>query len=279
MSAVELYEQPPEGDVTAHVAESLFSLARGLARLDERLTAQTLVKIWLGALRTAGVKAKNAIKWEHGHVTSYPFVIEMPCPHEHRSEDRRSLASVRLLVEDNGMAGRDLDSPCIECTDEVLTTWLLTCPRCDGGESWEDHDYCEAPFDFVLAEFTRRDRVAWARWWVEHTAEATAALRDRAEPWDYWPAGWSMDRVVEWHLQGARRVLDHVVVDLVTASDWTAESAADWLDKQTNDAGKMLVPISASQRAAWSAVQALPNRPPKNTVEAAQTIRKSRATP
>jgi hypothetical protein len=266
-----------------------------LHRSGERLTSQILVKAWLTGLKAAGIKADNVKVWERGrkYPTVMPFVIEFSCPHDHRSADRRSLASVRLLIEDDGWASLDEDSPCPECTLAVLETWLLTCPRCEAGEDSPTHRPGHAlnhsrrvaadgsvevygstsPLSFLLFEFEHLRSLAEARWWVDHTAEAIEELRRR-----YQEPGVIFDPapLAEHMLTRAHRRLDQIAVPALVAITWTPEAAADWLDRQTTAEGKPLVPVRASQRAAWDAVQPLTDRPPKNTIEAAQTLRKSR---
>jgi hypothetical protein len=279
------------------LASPISDWARHLRLIGETLTDQMIVSVWIAGLRATGIKAEKVKVWERGrnYPTVMPFVIEFPCPFEHRTADRRGLATVRLLIEDDGWASVDPDSPCEHCSIGVLEAWLLTCPRCEAGEESArhevDHDLHQyeslvdgqrelfdstAPLAFVLAEFRRLQVVAWARWWVEHTTEAVDALRQFREPWDYRLPSQSVGAAARGHLAAARRILDRVGVTPVASQEWTVEGAADWLDRQVSGGGTVLVPVKASQRAAWAAVEALPNRPPKNTIEAAQSLRKSR---
>lgn len=89
-----------------------------------------------------------------------PFVFELPCPFEHRTEDRRNYAKVRLLIEEDGLPGLDDDSP----------RPRLRCPP-------SRMVFPDLPsVAWVVTEFARPARVAEARWWVERTEVAAESI-------------------------------------------------------------------------------------------------------
>jgi hypothetical protein len=170
-----------------------------MSKLRRRLTARSVVDVWLAGLRAAGVDAHRAKEWAgRKYPTELPYVIELPCPYDHRTEDRRSTASVRLIVEDDGWVSFDPDSSCPTCNVDFLEAWLLLCPRCYDGDESPEHvrhgsnpliQYLNAsirpgeppgligsvaPIAFVLTEFERIRAVVEATWWMEHTEEASA---------------------------------------------------------------------------------------------------------
>ncbi|MGN6204113.1 hypothetical protein [Humibacter sp.] len=194
-------------------ATSLVRWAATESKLQQMLLPTALVDVWIRGLHAAGVNANHAKEWGRSKWPSeLPFVIEFPCPYGHRSTDKRRLATVRLLIEDNGWPVLDKESECGWCGADVLEEWLMLCPRCvagdqspehlsaghldmEGDTEWdelgiepEDDDYrslwlqstgdsvlgSTAPLAFVLTEMNRRAMVAEATWWVAHSEEAKA---------------------------------------------------------------------------------------------------------
>lgn len=253
---------------------------------ERRLTASMLTETWIAALRAAGYsKARKGWDGYGASTRTLPFVIDLPCPFEHRTADRRNLAHLRLIVEDTGWVTVDPDSACEGCCPDLIERWLLTCPRCEADETSRRHQLghglrhgfdpafgvigSTAPLSFVLDQVLRLRDEAEAFAWLEFP-EAAAAH------WNQVNADARMvadaDRVAE-RREWARRVLGAATKrPAVTASAaMTTDEAAAWLDKHE-------VPPTASQREALRLTHGLPGRPAKNTIEAAQSLRKSRAT-
>jgi len=279
-------EEAPE-----EFSEALTEWARAQRRLREPLRPHMLTDAWI-----AGLVAGTRLKVEHGKAWAgkysrpLPFVIEMPCPFDHRTEDHRDYAKVRLIMEDDGWVTLDPDSPCPKCTEGVLERWALTCPRCEAGEDHEMHYPDHGPLDVlalydgisadydrnadgfdaspvahVMREFVRLGRVAAARWWLEHTEEAARSI----------PRGVT-DRqaFVSERLEWARGVIDSIPKKTRKAVSskpvMTAESGADWLDAQGIPSG--------GEKATWALVKDMPGCPAQSVIFAAVKVRKSRAT-
>ncbi|WP_062465587.1 hypothetical protein [Demequina maris] len=240
-----------------------------------------IVAAWLAGLRAAGINADLAKQWSRGskYPKTLPLVIEFECPFEHRTEDRHDFAKVWLLIEDDGWPRHDPASPCPTCTDEDLERWLLNCPACDAGEDSGTHlpnheaIFSESdcsPVGWVMYELETLADQAHAEWWGHHPHEARAQFLLDHEG----------ERLVEERADRMmaiyrERVTTTVVVDLSKAKPkWTPDDAADWLDGLRGDDGEPLVPLGATARQTWALVQDLAGRPPKNTVEAAQTLRR-----
>lgn len=281
-------------------------------KMNRWLTAEMLANAWIAGLAAAGVKAEHGKVWVRGskYPVKSPFVIEFACPMGHRTEDKRFYATVQLLVEDDGWVSLDVDSQCPDCTIHALERWLLTCPRCEAGDTSPEHLDADAPYDdehplhqghysdgsvigstaplaYVLTELQSLRLVAEAQWWVNHTEDATEWWRQVVAR--IGASGAYASPAVQ--LELARHTLERDVARRgrslpITGSptrtsqdsegqrsiEWTDESAADWLDALSAPD----VPSKSTVRAVWALVKDLPGRPPKNRVESAQTLRKSR---
>jgi hypothetical protein len=285
-------------------------LRNARARIQGRLDAKEITDIWIAGFKAAGVAAKRGTRWTGKFSVPLPFVIEIPCPYGHRTEDRRDYAKVQLIVEDDGWLSFDPANSCERCTQEPLEEWLLNCPRCESGDDdsqwhksahpkgaghWTERDRDGvvgivgdvSPLSFVIAEFESMWALAEAKHWVEHTEEAAATDRQS------WLAMWEdrsgrrvtpqreeiIKSFAEWKLKGAQRLLSRTVPKVSNTTrrrEWTSEAALKWLEQARDTDGNLVVPPSTSGAAAWRAVDAIPGRPPKRFVEAAQQQRKSR---
>lgn len=271
-------------------------------KADAQLTVLQVVKAWVAGLREAGVKAANAREWSRGskaYPIELPFVIEFDCPYGHRTEDRRRRATVRVIVEDNGWITFDEQSTCEQCDLSTIEWWLLSCPRCERGDRgvWHrtaDHELSHkrgrlsngetgvvgstSPLSFVVGEFERLGRIAEARWWIGHTEAAAQALR-ADDGWAYTEEG--LEERIATKIVNSTRLLASISAAPSSAASapregWTDESAAQWLDNQKGPNGQLVVAGSASQREAWRLAETIAGHPPKNVIERAQTLRKSR---
>ncbi|KJL26208.1 hypothetical protein RL72_01143 [Microbacterium azadirachtae] len=250
------------------------------------LSLTMIVDAWIDALKAAGFpKARKAWEGYGSSTRTLPLVIDIPCPFEHRTPDRRNFAHVRMIVEDTAWLSVDPDSPCEYCTPDVIERLLLTCPRCEADENSPRHRPghglrhsfdprlgvvgSTAPISFVLDAFLRlqveAEATAWLQapdaalaWWVQVNDDtlltASEVLAERRE----WARG----------ILGAA---PRKVVASSGAAAMTEDEAVTWLDKNE-------IPPTASQREAWRLSAGLPGRPAKNTIEAAQTRRKRGAT-
>ena len=285
------------------IALPLYRWSLYLRRGGEQLTASMLVDAWVAGLRSGGVKAGQAKVWTRGAKFSYPtvlpFVIEFECPYGHRTEDRRRLGTVRLIVEDDGWVTLDVESTCASCDAAAVESWLLTCPRCEAGieDVWHHRTHglelifarvrdsatpgyfgSTAPLSFVLDQFEKMGQLAEARWWSEHTDEAVAQY--------YRDSGQTPSEVVSSYLAEklahSRKIIARAmrqsakVVGKSPKPAWTKETAAEWLDQRKTETGAMLVLENAGQRDMWRAIDSIEGRPPKNIAEQAQTLRKQR---
>ncbi|WP_345803022.1 hypothetical protein AAIB33_08050 [Microbacterium sp. AZCO] len=127
-------EKPGYETIERLVGEDVARLGHYRRRLGRPMVPSEMTLVWIEALKAAGVtKATLARATAEGRKwpDALPFVVEMPCPFEHRTEDRRALASTWLLIEENGMAVLDGASPCSHCTQPDIREWLLTCPICE----------------------------------------------------------------------------------------------------------------------------------------------------
>ena len=248
------------------------------------IASPMLTEVWIAGFRSAGLDAKHGTAWSGG-AKGYPkplaFVIEFACPFGHRSRDERDTARVRVIVLDGGWIKRDPDSPCPECTAEVLERWLLACPRCavgdDSGEHFENDGGEEYHIDFsplshVTGEFIRLHQIAEARWWVEHTEEAVAeAEANEAEFQARYPDVPRLPSLfrqqIEWRLAGARQALEQVVLDRPSRAvqandDWSPPVLRKWLADRGVDP-------SQGVQAIWAQVRGMKgSRPPRAAVEA-----------
>jgi hypothetical protein len=278
---------------------TIYGWQDSLGRIGLAVTALLLADVWQEGLKAAGTNAHRAKAWSAGktYPSELPFVIEFQCPHGHRTDDRRRIASVRVLVEDDGWVSVDLYNDdtaegkskrqalaqCTHCGPSVVTKWLVTCPGCaNGDEHYEHPSELKSPLAYVVSAMIARASMAEARWWLDNPEEARAeyALAVRRN------SGWfegsdeererHVERMVEAKETWALRRLEIDLTPVPARALWTDESAAEWLDQQTDRDGGVLVPNTASQRQAWTAVEKIPGRPPKNRVEAAQTLRKAR---
>lgn len=297
MSEVEQGAVSYEVVMPEEVEDVLWSLGQAFWRLRETLRPHRMTEAWIAGLVAAGYKAGAAKEWGSGKFPrALPFVIEMECPFGHRTEDRRDYAKVRLIIEDNGWWSLDPKSPCPRCTPTDVERWLLTCARCEAGEDCERHypahspldvtggydlpdaevDYDDsgrgfdaAPLAWVLREFLRLAKIAYARWWIERTDEAAeVSLMDRRVSDDY------RQRYISNQLASAREVLGAVPQRgrrAVEAPKRTTAEVGAWLDEYG-------VPTDATVRQAWELVKAVPGRPAKNAIEAALSARKSSGT-
>lgn len=292
---------------TGIAQDAIFAWAMDLHRLRRRLTPPMLTDCWIDGLKAAGVRARNAKVWRGKYQVDLPLVIEFPCPFWHRTEDRRDIARVLLLIEDDGWVTLDADSPCPMCDPDVLERWLLTCPRCEADEDTPEHDpahdsfaqqrnvtvvWCGgesdaaddcgdlgpfevvddvSPYAFVLYEFQRRKAEAWATWFLNCPDARTLLLSEGV------PEA-SVGHIIEVWTERARAILGQVTsaIAAIEAIAWTDESAAAWLDAQRNPDGSVLVPETATVRQAWALAGPLIGRPSKNQIETAQTLRKGR---
>lgn len=226
-------DDEPEEDGAELVGFALHGWGEQLVRLAEPLTVPMVVKAWIAGLRGAGIDATQGKEWHGGgRVSTLPFVIEFSCPYGHRTPDRRRLARVQLIVEDDGWVSLDPASPCEKCSREVLERWLLTCPRRLAGEDVEESS---APLAFVLAEFRRLELRALAHWWVERTDEAEAAEGGPRLVHVLGVDGPIQYR--EWRLRWARGVLDTVTVEAPTKArerqgDWPVERTRAWMTER-----------------------------------------------
>jgi len=273
------------------IADAVSELSYALYLLGENLRPETMTHAYIAGLVHAGVKAEHAKVWGGKFPRKLPFVIEFPCPLGHRTENHSDTAKVWLVVEENCWLSLAQDSPCSLCTAYDLERWMLTCPRHEAGEDSDrhepDHDVLDllggdaSPLSWVICEFGRLERIAWARWWVEHTSEAVASMGDRADRIVERSGEFRM-RWADWELQKARAILGAQPKkrSALTASAGvqTADKAVVWLDALKDDEGGMLVPVKASQREALRLTEGRPGRPRKNLLEAAQSKRKSRGT-
>ncbi|MGR0320424.1 hypothetical protein [Agromyces sp. ZXT2-3] len=265
------------------VETALIEWAVNLSRLSKPLKAQMVVDAWIAGLREAGVKADNARAWSRGTKwpKKLPLVIEMPCPYEHRTPDRHDFAKVWLLVEDDGWISLDPESPCVECSQSGLERWLLTCPRCLVGEEslehWTPHDLgpdvaisdegdefeggSYSPLSFVIRQFEQLSLLATAKWWVEHTAEASEEYGDV-------PLHRRQD-AIESRVEWARRMLAQAPPRKARSSPgapaegWTQQSTRTWLDQHD-------IADALTSRGAWERAKAIAGHPPKNAIEAAR---------
>ncbi|MCK6081485.1 hypothetical protein KZX37_08300 [Microbacterium sp. EYE_5] len=278
--------------VPAEFVSTLGALVTWLRRLDEPWRPHHATDVWISELKAAGVQAKHATgAWAGKYRAALPFVIELPCPFDHRTEDRRDYAKVRLIVDDDGWVGLDADSPCMECDAASLETYLLTCPLCEVGDDSDDHDpeheaFCWEDGDrSILArvqhEMKRRAGIARARVWVERYEEAVHYAR---------ADGMDVDRRVrtkfgditrgEFERRWAQeRLGTGCGAPLATKeAPWTVERAVDWLDRLTTEDGAPLVLPRVTQREALRLTEGMVGRPPKNVLEKAQSVRKARST-
>jgi hypothetical protein len=292
-------------------SDAIWYLSQAMARLDEPLTDAKLTEIWRLGLRRAGIRAERAKgAWNGKYRPELPFVLEFPCPFEHRTPDRYDVASVRIIIEHVAWWSLDPASPCTECGAHAIARWLPTCPRCVAGEDsarhYPDHDafdvtgtyeipynhdrdfeyddtggFDASPVSWVAREFLRMTLIARARWWVEHTEEALDAHR---------AAGMSesvRQAVRRRQLEWARDVLATQPKARGASSSgaapkekqtMTTGEAVAWLDALTDSAGVPLVAATHGEKATWAAVKTLPGCPAQSVVYGAVKLRKRRAT-
>ena len=287
-----------EDETPEELSSALREWGRSLDLLGDRLRPHAIADAWIAGLVSAGIAAGHAKVWNGKYPRALPFVVEFPCPFDHRTEDQYDYARVRLIIHDDGGPSLDPESPCKVCTSVVLERWLLTCTRCEAGEVsgrhepehdplWQGVIRIEgqreiegdtSPVAFVVREFMRMAMIATARRWIEHTDEALAAEGgDR-------PLISSSGRTtyLSWRLAWAREALGArskasgaAATELSTKNDpkMTAEDVVKWLDGLTDSDGAVLVPSGATVRRAWDLVKEVPGRPSKNSLEAALRLR------
>lgn len=289
-------------DALEAVESAVLAWAYRLGLLRRPLTAIMLTDAWIAGLREAGFKAERPKVWGRGkYPTTLPLVIEFPCPYMHRTPDRRDFAKVRLIVEDDGWVSLDPESPCEQCTAQVLERWLLTCPRCEAGEDSDFHpgpdwhgldhqrwqtpgpderlvfnpdgpifDGSTSPLSFVLWQFRMLCRIADAKWWVEHTDEAIAEAEER---WPTWLVEPHRAARIAKVLADSRGVLARAPAPPPRSSPaapketWTDEKVLAWLEQHE-------IPRTLTSRGAWERAKAIPGRPPKNAIESARRATK-----
>lgn len=265
---------------------ALILLGAYLGLAGKRLTPTMLVDAWIAGFRAAGIREARRATQGFGRSTrSLPYVIDIPCPFEHRTDDRRGRAHVWFLVEDDGWLSLDAESPCGRCGMVELEKWLLTCLRCEADESSRRHRPGHglqhsfhpqvgilgsmAPLSFVLDRFNQLYAEAEATAWLEHPGAVVEYLRTLGREIDA--------NGVAWYRTRARRVLGapsspKALTAAPTAKPkMTDEEGAAFLDQHE-------VPASASQETAWDAVKGLPGCPSKRTIERAVNLRKRRVT-
>ncbi|WP_157536842.1 hypothetical protein [Microbacterium sp. Root180] len=278
------------------VSDALYDLGAMLRRLDEPLTEETAVSMWIAALVAAGVRAEHGTRWvtsaKGGYPKKLPFAVQFQCPHGHRTEDRRDRARVQIIIESVGWWSLDPDSPCTLCGSDVIARWLLMCPRCEAGEDSDRHDPDHAPFDIsdgyidgvwtlrndtspvalLLREIRRRWKIANARWWTERYDEAAShAGAGASEEIVYGGRRmlWSeFQRAVSLELLGAQ---PRKVEAKPSKPTLTPEETAEWLDSRE-------VPDALGEKATWARVKELPGCPPQSAVYAGVKLRKRRPT-
>jgi len=279
-----------EFEAPEEFADALSEWAYALHLLHEPLRAVTLANAWIAGLVAGGIKAANGTVWGAGKYSrKLPFVIEFPCPFDHRTPDEYDYARVRLVIRDNGWWSLDPASPCQKCNADAIAAWLLACPLCEAGEDSERHypdhspldvfggydidgDYDDSrgfdasPVSWVVREFERLRVVAAARWWIGHTEEAAARLPRWSES--------VRQRYVSGRLAWARGVLASTPKARKAAVSskpmMTPEAGVVWLDEQKIPAG--------GEKATWARVKDLPGCPAQSVIYAAVKLRKSRTT-
>lgn len=278
------------------VADAVREWAHTLLRLREPLRPSMLTDAWIAGLVAARVGAAHVTvkEWGTSRWPSHrplPYVLRFPCPLGHRTPDRRDDASVSIIIEENGWFSLDPESQCPDCTAKGIRDWLLLCPRCEAGEESERHDpdhwaldvfdidgdHDASPLSWVLREFGRLAMIATARWWLDHTEEAL-----NSEPLAY-RSPEMRERLRAAQVMWAQGVIDSLPkpkakakaskekLDAAGSAVMTVEEGAVWLDT-------VGVPVTATQREALRLTESMPERPSKQIIEKAVTLRKSRAT-
>ncbi len=280
-------EEEEEEDLSPQEAVGLaiYSWRLYTQRGGQRVTPPMVGDTWLRGLKAAGIDAEHPPRFAGGRYSDkLQMAVEFTCPYWHRGDNRGTFAKVRWIVEDDAWVTIAPESACPHCTDEALQRWFLTCPRCEAGEDSWDHQPNHgpggtgdaSPFAFVLASFRRLAMRSEASWWVNHTDEARAEYLKHLESRMGLADDRMARRLADIQVTRAHQVLNVTTVQITRRVAWTDQSTAEWLDVQTGAGGDLLVPVEATQRDAWGAVKSLAGRPPKNRVEAAQTLRKGR---
>lgn len=221
---------------------------RGMLTERRGLSPRQVPEAWRIGLLAAGRKAKTARVYRNGRWETLALVVQFDCPYEHVNESGENFAKVRLKVDVvTGWVSRHEDS-CRRCRQEVIERWLVTCPRCEARESLDTHPDHDEDGDWGALFFAPNgDESPFA-----FVIEAMYHLKT-GEPSSVPGIGTSKQQQPR--------------------TEWSDESARQWLDKLVHEDGTPIVPPEASQREAWRLAQGVDGHPPQRFVHKAQALR------